>query len=305
MCGWETQGSGRGRIPGAALGHCSAVSPLGPSALQRSPVPARQQPPRGSLPPAPSPAWRTRTAWERRSAARWAAALPAWSRRRVRTRGAGWMSWFTSGTLCAMAVSLTPWSLGQHTVLSLPRQLPTAAGKTQRRDVAAGTRNVRVMAGTRDPRGRQGGHRGVLNCHIPSALPDQPKPSEVSAVQPGSFRERCRGDSDCPDAQKCCNSSCGQQCPPGVPAGEAGRDSMGQHGTEWDSMGGEGGDTAQRPGMTPWGSSHHGTELWHKRDPSAHACQGGLCQVWGGDTLHSPQVGPGVGREGDSATNLW
>lgn len=150
-----------------------------------------------------------------------------------------------------MVVSLTPWSLGQHTVLSLPRQLPTAAGKTQRRDVAAGTRNVRVMAGTRDPQGRQGGQEGMLNCHTPSALSDQPKPSEVPAVQPGSFRERCRGDSDCPDAQKCCNSSCGQQCPPGVPAGEAGQDSMGQHGTGWDSMGGEGGDTAQRPGMTP------------------------------------------------------
>lgn len=84
----EAEGSGRGRFRGAALGHCSAASPLGPSALQRSPVPARQQPPRVSQPPAPSPAWRTRTAWERRSAARWAAALPAWSRRRVRTRRA-------------------------------------------------------------------------------------------------------------------------------------------------------------------------------------------------------------------------
>lgn len=86
----EAEGSGRGRFPGAALGHCSAASPLGPSALQRSPVPARQQPPRGSLPPAPSPAWRTRTAWELRSAARWPAALPAWSQRRVRTRR-GWL----------------------------------------------------------------------------------------------------------------------------------------------------------------------------------------------------------------------
>lgn len=54
------------------------------SALQRNPVPARRQPPRGSFTPAPSPAWRTRTAWERRSAARWAVVLPAWSQCRVR-----------------------------------------------------------------------------------------------------------------------------------------------------------------------------------------------------------------------------
>uniref|UniRef100_A0A8D0G1N4 WAP domain-containing protein n=1 Tax=Strix occidentalis caurina TaxID=311401 RepID=A0A8D0G1N4_STROC len=44
--------------------------------------------------------------------------------------------------------------------------------------------------------------------------PDQPKPGECPVAQPGPCRERCRGDSDCPDAQKCCNSSCGRQCLP-------------------------------------------------------------------------------------------
>lgn len=47
-------------------------------------------------------------------------------------------------------------------------------------------------------------------------------------------------------------------------------------------MGRAGGDVSQRPGMMPWGSSHHGTELWHKRDSPPHACQGG-------------SAGPGVG----------
>uniref|UniRef100_A0A8C0U4U4 WAP domain-containing protein n=1 Tax=Cyanistes caeruleus TaxID=156563 RepID=A0A8C0U4U4_CYACU len=81
----------------------------------------------------------------------------------------------------------------------------------------------------------------MLNRHTPSALPDQPKPSQGPTVQPGPFRERCRDDGDCPDAQKCCNSSCGQQCLPGAPAGETG----------WDTMDTEGGDMAQTPGMMP------------------------------------------------------
>lgn len=131
------------------------------------------------------------------------------------------------GPCWAIAVPLTPWPLGQHTQLSL---LLKAAGKTQRRNVAAGTGNVRVTARTRDPRGRQGGQWGMLNGHTSSALSDQPKPSEGPTVQPGPFRERCRGDGDCPDAQKCCNSSCGQQCLPGEPAGETGWDSTGQDG---------------------------------------------------------------------------
>uniref|UniRef100_A0A8C3QSN7 WAP domain-containing protein n=1 Tax=Cyanoderma ruficeps TaxID=181631 RepID=A0A8C3QSN7_9PASS len=71
---------------------------------------------------------------------------------------------------------------------------------------------------------------GLKCCHWECRLRCIPPPSEGPMAQPGSFRERCRGDSDCPDAQKCCNSSCGHQCLPGVPAGEAGRDRMGQDG---------------------------------------------------------------------------
>uniref|UniRef100_A0A8C8A6M7 WAP domain-containing protein n=1 Tax=Otus sunia TaxID=257818 RepID=A0A8C8A6M7_9STRI len=47
-----------------------------------------------------------------------------------------------------------------------------------------------------------------------------PKPGECPVAQPGPCRERCRGDSDCPDVQKCCNSSCGRQC---LPAARPGR----------------------------------------------------------------------------------
>ncbi|XP_039419574.1 uncharacterized protein LOC109144281 [Corvus cornix cornix] len=219
---------------------------------------------------------------------RWAAALPAWSRRRVRTRRGGWEIWLAPGTLCAIVVSLTPWPLGQHRQLPLLRQLLAAAGKTQRWDVAAGTRNLWVMAGARDPRRRQGGQWGMLNRHTHSALPDQPKPSEGPTVQPRPVRERCRGDGDCPDAQKCCNSSCGHQCLPEVPAGEAG----------WDRMGSAGGDMAQRPGMMPWGSSHHGTELWHKRDAPPHACQGGSAGPGVGTNCTAPRWAPEWGGKG-------
>uniref|UniRef100_A0A8C3JAJ7 WAP domain-containing protein n=1 Tax=Calidris pygmaea TaxID=425635 RepID=A0A8C3JAJ7_9CHAR len=58
----------------------------------------------------------------------------------------------------------------------------------------------------------------MLKPHTCSALPDKPKPGQCPAAQPGPCRERCRGDSDCPDAQKCCNSSCGHQCVPAAPA---------------------------------------------------------------------------------------
>uniref|UniRef100_A0A8D2M8E0 WAP domain-containing protein n=1 Tax=Zonotrichia albicollis TaxID=44394 RepID=A0A8D2M8E0_ZONAL len=52
MCGWEAQGSGRGRFPGAALGPCSAPSPLGHhralillhGAEDTSPAPVTQRP---------------------------------------------------------------------------------------------------------------------------------------------------------------------------------------------------------------------------------------------------------------------
>lgn len=63
------------------------------SVLQRSPVPAPLRPRRGSFTPAPSGARRTKTAWVARSAAHWAAAQPAWSRRRVRSPG-------TAGATC-------------------------------------------------------------------------------------------------------------------------------------------------------------------------------------------------------------
>lgn len=142
------------------------------------------------------------------------------------------------------------------------------------------------MAGTRDPRGRQGGQRGMLNRPTPSALSDQPEPSEAPTVQPGPLRERCRGDSDCPDAQKCCNSSCGHQCLPGAPGGEAG----------WDRMGTEGGDTAQRPGVMPGLAAAMAQGCGTKRDPSPYVCKRGLCRARGGDTLHSPQLGTGVER---------
>lgn len=63
------------------------------SVLQRSLVPAPLRPRRGSFTPAPSGARRTKTAWVARSAAHWAAARPAWSRRRVRSPG-------TAGATC-------------------------------------------------------------------------------------------------------------------------------------------------------------------------------------------------------------
>lgn len=84
-------GSDRGVWQGQVSRRCPRTPLVQPhlsaprhSVLQRNPAPARRQPPRGSFTPAPSPAWRTRTAWERRSAARWAVVLPAWSRCRVR-----------------------------------------------------------------------------------------------------------------------------------------------------------------------------------------------------------------------------
>ncbi|XP_062479763.1 keratin-associated protein 10-6-like isoform X4 [Pezoporus occidentalis] len=69
--------------PAALAGTSAASESAGfaaPPRHKRNPAPARRQPPRGSSTPAPSRAWRTRTAWGCRSAARWAAALPAWSR---------------------------------------------------------------------------------------------------------------------------------------------------------------------------------------------------------------------------------
>ncbi|XP_064888138.1 multiple epidermal growth factor-like domains protein 6 isoform X5 [Columba livia] len=54
----------------------------------------------------------------------------------------------------------------------------------------------------------------------PEETGERPKPGECPAAQSGpsgTCRERCRGDSDCPDAQKCCNSSCGHQCLPPAP----------------------------------------------------------------------------------------
>ncbi|XP_021272612.1 papilin-like isoform X7 [Numida meleagris] len=50
---------------------------------------------------------------------------------------------------------------------------------------------------------------------------EKPKAGECPAVLPeleGPCREECDGDSDCPKALKCCNSSCGLQCLPAVPA---------------------------------------------------------------------------------------
>ncbi|XP_031447381.1 whey acidic protein-like [Phasianus colchicus] len=50
---------------------------------------------------------------------------------------------------------------------------------------------------------------------------EKPKTGECPVVLPeleGPCREECDGDSDCPNALKCCNSSCGLQCLPAVPA---------------------------------------------------------------------------------------
>lgn len=73
---------------------------------------------------------------------------------------------------------------------------------------------------------------------------------------------------------------------------------MRQEGTGWAVR-------AQRPGVMPAVAATTAQSCGTKRDPSPHVCQCGLCQGWGGDTLHSPQVGTGVEREGDSATPLW
>uniref|UniRef100_A0A8D2P7Q0 WAP domain-containing protein n=1 Tax=Zosterops lateralis melanops TaxID=1220523 RepID=A0A8D2P7Q0_ZOSLA len=88
---------------------------------------------------------------------------------------------------------------GSGTVLTLPSQ---RRGLPETGEVSTGLHAL--LAG------------GMLNRHTPSTLSDQPKPSQGPTVQPGPFRERCRGDSDCPDVQKCCNSSCGHQCLPGA-----------------------------------------------------------------------------------------
>uniref|UniRef100_A0A8B9SSC4 WAP domain-containing protein n=1 Tax=Anas platyrhynchos TaxID=8839 RepID=A0A8B9SSC4_ANAPL len=54
---------------------------------------------------------------------------------------------------------------------------------------------------------------------------EKPKPGECPAGLPGLLgpcQEECGGDSDCPGSQKCCNSSCGNQCLPPAPARKAG-----------------------------------------------------------------------------------
>uniref|UniRef100_A0A8C8ABF2 WAP domain-containing protein n=1 Tax=Otus sunia TaxID=257818 RepID=A0A8C8ABF2_9STRI len=63
-------------------------------------------------------------------------------------------------------------------------------------------------------------HGAALHALLAAPAHDQPKPGECPVAQPGPCRERCRGDSDCPDVQKCCNSSCGRQC---LPAARPGR----------------------------------------------------------------------------------
>lgn len=267
----EGEGSGRGRFPGAALGYCSAASPLG---LAEKPGACPAAAPEGPIAPCSFPCLEDKDCLGAQKCCPLgcgsACLEPAQGKDSAGTAGSPGSP---QGPYCAIAVSLTPWPLGEHTQLSLHRQLLTAVGKTHRWDMAAGTRNVRVMAGTRDLRGRQGGQWGMLNRHTPSILSDQPKPSEGPTVQPGPSRERCRGDGDCPDAQKCSNSSCSHQRLPGEPAGEAG----------WDRMGSEGEDTAQRPGLMLGVAA---TMAQSCGTIGTHACQGGLCRVWGGDTLH-------------------
>lgn len=111
----------------------------------------------------------------------------------------------------------------------------------------------------------------MLKPHACSAPPDQPKPGECPVAQPGLCQERCRGDSDCPDAQKCCNSSCGRQCVPAAPAGETG----------WDGTGSAGRAVAWGPGVMPRG---HGQPEAQSRGtmeaPSLWARWGGLCRGW-------------------------
>lgn len=164
---------------------------------------------------------------------------------------------------------------------------------------------------------------GMMNRHTHSALPDQPRPSEGPAVQPGPFRERCRGDSDCPDAQKCCNSSCGHQCLPGAPAGEAGlgqdgtgrdrtgtgRDRMGQDGTGWHRMGEDGiGWHRMAQDGTGWDRTGQDGTRWHRtgseggevaqRPGMAAATMAQSCGTNGTLTPCSPGWAlPGVGLE--------
>ncbi|XP_068556726.1 uncharacterized protein [Anas acuta] len=62
-------------------------------------------------------------------------------------------------------------------------------------------------------------------CHRACLGHEKPKPGECPAGLPGlpgPCQEECGGDSDCPGSQKCCNSSCGNQCLPPAPARKAG-----------------------------------------------------------------------------------
>lgn len=113
-----------------------------------------------------------------------------------------------------------------------------------------------------------GSRSRVLMPRACRAPPNRPKPGECPAAQPGlagTCRERCRGGSDCPDAQKCCNSSCGRQCLPAAPAGE----------TAWDRMGRA---VAWGRGVMPWGRGHpRAQSCGTTRATSLRARRGGLC----------------------------
>lgn len=262
----HVEGSGMGHIEGVQQGAGGEVQPawisrhypgtplvqphvsaLCCSALQRNPAPAQQRPLRGSFTPAPSPAWRTRTAWERRSAACWAAALPAWSRCRVRP---------PQGPLCAIDICHLPTATSSR---STTHHFPyTSSSWCLPMNPSTGTQPLGVHGpwrGAREPQDEQGGRSGMLKPHACSAPSDQPKPRECPAAQPGPCRERCRGDSDCPDAQKCCNSSCGHQCMLAAPAGETG----------WDKQRGQGCGSGQ--GVMLWGHGGPRRDLWHNGGP--------------------------------------
>nr|XP_038022382.1 keratinocyte proline-rich protein-like isoform X1 [Anas platyrhynchos] len=126
------------------------------------------------------------------------------------------------GAGCA-APLLQKGAVPQTRVTSLPCRDPavaaSCASSTTSPPGAAG-RSPTAAAGatpTTSGRGQQ--------CHQACLGHEKPKPGECPAGLPGLLgpcQEECGGDSDCPGSQKCCNSSCGNQCLPPAPARKAG-----------------------------------------------------------------------------------
>uniref|UniRef100_A0A803YF93 WAP four-disulfide core domain 3 n=1 Tax=Meleagris gallopavo TaxID=9103 RepID=A0A803YF93_MELGA len=214
---WDvTQGRPQGQIYG-----CCHWCPRGAphpqpchSVLQRSPVPAPLRPRRGSFTPAPFGVRRTKTAWAARSAARWAAAQPAWSRRRVRSPG-------TTGATCTGTATAPRGAQGCAADIC---HLPAVPGPCGGHELSF-FYNVTSGRCETFPYGGCGGNANRFGtraaCRRACLGHEKPKTGECPVELPeldGPCREECDGDSDCPNALKCCNSSCGLQCLPAAPA---------------------------------------------------------------------------------------